>query len=86
MDGPTNAQKFDGSLQKVPLTHGKLIEVDGRCRGCTKVDGSLRKFLPTHGMLMEGPTDARKVDGRFRRCTESQRKLTEGPAGMENFR
>ena len=58
--------------------HGKLMEVDGRCCGCTKVDGSLRKVPQPHTKLMEGLADARKVDGeltevdgRYHRCTES---------------
>ena len=61
MDGPANAQKFDGSLRKAPLTHGKLMEVDGRCHGCTKVDRSLRKVQQPQGKLMEGVADARRV-------------------------
>ena len=71
MEGPTNAQKFDGSLWKVPLTHRKLMEVDERCRGCTKVDGSLQKVPRLQRKLMEGLEDARKVDGRSRKRKES---------------
>ena len=69
MEGPANAQKFDRSLRKVLLTHGKLIEVDRRCSGCTKVDGSLWKVPRPHRKLMEGLADIQKVDGWNLGCT-----------------
>ena len=50
--------------------HGKLMEADGKCCGCTTVDGSLRKVPQLHRNLMESLTDARKVDGRYHGCTE----------------
>ena len=38
VDGRTRkCTEIDENLWKVPLTHGKLIEVDGKCRLCTKV-------------------------------------------------
>ena len=66
------------------------MEVDGRCRGCTKVDGSLQKvprleetlgklteFLPAAENLME-------VDGMSPSRKEIEGKLTKGlPASSE---
>ena len=78
MKGTAAAQKFDRrfrchkkSSQKVPRTHGKLMEVAGGCADAKKV--------------IRMSAVARKIDGRSCGCTESLRKLTERPATAQKI-